>query len=322
MGDTISSGGQSQIANQLGGYGNIAMQGQMQTAMNQQGQDFNKELMGIQHGNQMDLNRWGAKNQMDLWNKTGAEAQVKKLKEAGLNPALMYKQGAPSGTTGSQTGGGAGSGKFSHAPMMDISGLMEAQSRIKLNNETARKQGEEADAISGYKKDNMEMGTEGQRLENVNKEIVNANTSEMMKAEIDNYWSVILNRDVDTETAEKSQEAVIQKAYNDNLQVIGQNKKIAQEIKNLKSQKNLTDRQFKAIEAELYIKAEQLSINKQNADTAALTLLVNKEMKSRGLDITETKMWVDAVVGTLGNVIKALPTTSTVTKTLQTGAKK
>lgn len=37
--------------------------------------------------------------QMDLWNKTGYVGQMKQLKEAGLNPALIYAKGGAGGTT-------------------------------------------------------------------------------------------------------------------------------------------------------------------------------------------------------------------------------
>jgi hypothetical protein len=41
--------------------------------------------------------------QMDLWNKTGYAAQVGQLKEAGLNPALMYAKGGAGGSTQAAT---------------------------------------------------------------------------------------------------------------------------------------------------------------------------------------------------------------------------
>ncbi len=98
-----------------------------------------KELMGIQLKNQQELNEQGQKLQMKTWNDTGYGAQMDMMKEAGLNPGLMYGMSGGGGqTTGSQGGGSAQSGN-SHAPM-DIgasvqAGLMMAQAK-KLNAET------------------------------------------------------------------------------------------------------------------------------------------------------------------------------------------
>ncbi len=98
-----------------------------------------KELMGIQFENQQELNKQGQKLQMQTWKDTGYGAQMDMMKEAGLNPGLMYGMSGGGGqSTGSQSGGSAQSGN-SHAPM-DIgasvqAGLMMAQAK-KLNAET------------------------------------------------------------------------------------------------------------------------------------------------------------------------------------------
>ena len=42
---------------------------------------------------------------MDMWNFTNYENQVKHLKAAGLNPALMYAKGGVGGQTGSANAG-------------------------------------------------------------------------------------------------------------------------------------------------------------------------------------------------------------------------
>lgn len=91
----------------------------------------NKELMGIQFADQQALNKQGQELQMKTWKDTGYGAQMQMMKDAGLNPGLMYGMSGGGGqTTGSQ-GGGSASGNSSHAPM-DIgasvqAGLMGAQ---------------------------------------------------------------------------------------------------------------------------------------------------------------------------------------------------
>jgi len=61
-----------------------------------------------------EYNKWNA---LDIWEKTGYEAQVKQMENAGLNPGLLYSKGGGGGTTqgaqagnvtGQQTEGGKG----------------------------------------------------------------------------------------------------------------------------------------------------------------------------------------------------------------------
>ena len=85
----------------------------------------NKELMGMQFANQQALNKQGQELQMKTWRDTGYSAQMQMMKEAGLNPGLMYGMSGGGGqTTGSQ-GGGSASGNSSHAPM-DIGAVIQA----------------------------------------------------------------------------------------------------------------------------------------------------------------------------------------------------
>jgi len=99
-----------------------------------------REMMGLQYGNQRKLNQQGHRMQMDMWNKTNYGAQVDHMKEAGLNPALMYGSAGQGGQTGSQGGGSAGSGAAPKAPVMDMSNmLMDAQMR-NINKDTEVKE--------------------------------------------------------------------------------------------------------------------------------------------------------------------------------------
>jgi hypothetical protein len=69
-----------------------------------------RNLANQQYGNQRMLNKQGHDLQMDMWNKTNYGAQVGHMKDAGLNPALMYGSAGQGGTTGSQGGGSASKG--------------------------------------------------------------------------------------------------------------------------------------------------------------------------------------------------------------------
>ena len=112
--------------------------------------DKNKKLMDIQFRNQMALDKYGQELQLDMWNKTGYPAQVAMLKEAGLNPALLYSKGGTPGTTGSQGGGNAAMGTASQGQphkYVDLGqSLMEA-AQITLMKAQAKKTEAEANVI-------------------------------------------------------------------------------------------------------------------------------------------------------------------------------
>jgi len=86
-----------------------------------------KELMGIQLQNQQQLNKQGQEMQLDTWKKTNYSAQMQEMKQAGLNPALMYgMSGGGGATTGSQGGGSAQSGSAPTPQPMDIGMMIQA----------------------------------------------------------------------------------------------------------------------------------------------------------------------------------------------------
>ncbi len=122
-----------------------------QSARGKKAHKRSKELMGIQMDNQMKLNDQGSQLQLQQWKDTNVGAQMKMIKEAGLNPALMYgKGGAGGATTGSQSGGSASAGQ-SHAPM-DIGAITQAAlaaSQMAVNKSQANKNDAEASSISG-----------------------------------------------------------------------------------------------------------------------------------------------------------------------------
>lgn len=119
-----------------------------------------------QQQRQMELNQQGHDLQMDMWNKTNYGAQIGHMKQAGLNPALMYGMGGGGGaTTGSQGGGSAAKGIGQK--QMGIEGLMAA-SQVGLNDSLGKKaieEGELAKARAGeLRGDTTEQNT---RIENI-----------------------------------------------------------------------------------------------------------------------------------------------------------
>jgi hypothetical protein len=111
--NSIWSGVGTQALGMLGGIGQANRQYHRQ-----------KRLMGFQQQNQMALNQQGHDLQMDMWNKTNYGAQVKHMRDAGLNPALMYGSAGQGGSTGSQGGGSAAGGNAQAERVMDLSNAL------------------------------------------------------------------------------------------------------------------------------------------------------------------------------------------------------
>ena len=92
----------------------------------------------MQYQNQRNLNKQGHRLQMDMWNKTNYGAQVEHLKDAGLNPALMYGSAGQGGTTGSQGGGNATKAQAPKAPVMDMSNMLMDKQGALLDAQTRK----------------------------------------------------------------------------------------------------------------------------------------------------------------------------------------
>jgi hypothetical protein len=295
-----------------------------QEHQNQQRHNREKELMAIQLQNQRQLNSEQASAQMNMWNKTSYDAQVRKMKEAGLNPALMYAKGGQGGTTGSIQGGSASKGSAGHAPFMDMSvlkygkemELLEAQA--KKAEADARQSDANANAISGYKKEesqsitNLNMSKRDYvELQKTEQSIINANKEDEILSRNQYYWGQVEKNALEVDMTTEMRESIVKKAYNDNINVIRQNAKISQEIQNLKSDKKLTDRRFNEIEAKLYIEAQRLIQTDKQIKIDAIKTLINKELTEKGIDAQNLRTWVNATAQTIGNVMKLLPTSST-----------
>lgn len=125
---SIGTGAANQVTGGLIGQIFAGANDRRQIRQQQKLQDIaikgNKELADYQQG-----------LSMDMWNKTNYEAQVQHLKNAGLNPALLYGQSGGGGTT-ANTGGGmaiGGGGQAANSAQTEAnqinSGLAIAQTQ-------------------------------------------------------------------------------------------------------------------------------------------------------------------------------------------------
>lgn len=103
-----SAGGN--LMNQIGyGLGNLT--GYNKSVADDQ-LEQERALSGIQLAANKEQMKYNHDLQYEMWNKTSPAEQLKKIKEAGLNPALMYSSGGGGvGGASMGSGGGGGAGK-------------------------------------------------------------------------------------------------------------------------------------------------------------------------------------------------------------------
>jgi hypothetical protein len=211
-----------------------------------------KRLMGLQNEYQRGLNQQGHDLQMDMWNKTNYGAQLQHMKDAGLNPGLMYGMGGGGGTTtGSQGGGSQSMGGVEQQKNMGIEGAM-AIAQMELVN--AQKKNVEADTQNKIDQ-NPNIGKQGENLDaNTNKQFAELQ-SQLIQNSIDLGTAVSRIEGIIAEEGTK----VIENNIKDQTQkdiVLRANedvKKITSEITKNNAQEKLSkvEARIKSVEAEM-----------------------------------------------------------------------
>lgn len=173
MGDPATSAVISAGANVAQGV--IGMIGQR--AREERSLKNTKDLMGIQHQNQMSLNKQGKDLAYQQWLDTNYGAQREQMEKAGLNVGLMYGMGGGAGgTTSAGSGGSAAMGSApqpQQMPTMDIGSAMLMKSQIDLMQAQAKKTNVEADKLAGADTANVQANTALTNMNTANATIEN-----------------------------------------------------------------------------------------------------------------------------------------------------
>ena len=209
-----------------------------ETAMGNKTERKNAER---QYGNQRKLNQQGHDLQMDMWNKTNYGAQLAHMKDAGLNPALMYGMGGGGGaTTGSQGGGSAS--KANAQKQMGIEGAMAGAQAALLEAQTKNVNADTANKVS----ENPNINKQGENI--------TADTNVKVQNIAESIERIKLIR---KNAALKNEEI----------------NKVRQEVKTLvstellnKAKGSLTDEQAASVKEMVEVAWAQIGISQQNAD--------------------------------------------------------
>lgn len=217
-------GGAAQAVGNIFGHSNT----------DQQQYDQQVKLQGLQLQGAKEMADVNKNNQMEIWNKTNYGAQMDKMKEAGINPALMYGQAGAGGTTGGSTTGamptGATASDSSSRDQQKISmGLMLAQT-ANLAANTA-KTTEEAKKIAGADTANTEAQTGLTQQQTKYSEILTKYQNESIEYQLDKIaqeanialgqaQSAGVKGNVDQATAVEQIQKVKQEAANTAIQAV------------------------------------------------------------------------------------------------------
>jgi hypothetical protein len=302
-----------------------------QSHMAKKGHERTQELMGIQHQNQQHLNQQGHDLQYEMWKKTNYPAQMEMLKKAGLNPALLYGQGGAGGsTTGSQGGGSAASGSYSHAPFMDMGSMSDmmraiADAKLKekqgenLDSETEMNRGVKTDLmkteIEKAKKetDNVESRTALIELEQVEQRIINANKQDEIRTAIEQGTALIKKLKADASISENTLDLIVEKMTYENLEAAYRIDKVKYEGEKLQEETRFISEQISMMYHRYnldYAKATaDVNIRNRANQLKNAELNLKDQMQDLTLHIEKLKLdqrTKELIVNNIGGILRSL----------------
>lgn len=237
-----------------------------------------KKLTELQVKANKDLGQYNLGLQKEMWNYTGYKNQVKQLKQAGLNPGLLYGKGGGGGQTaniaqGNATGGTAAQQSGEIASMTGLA--LQMQSQIELQKAqaealkaTANKDNAQAAKISG-----VDTTETLQNIEQIKANITNTNA----KTALTNIETGI--KSIEKTIQEVSQwdqikqiDLIAQKIQHE-VHIIENNSEISEETKDTAITNAKIELINKIIEGNL--KKAQINVANQNVQTQ-ITQLAQK----------------------------------------------
>lgn len=239
-----------------------------------------EKLQNLQIRGQKEMMDYGMQQQYDMWQKTNYKPQLDEMKEAGINPALMYGMGGGGGTTtGSPSGNvtGADAPKGSGREVEEMAGMgMQMAQQMKL----LEAQKENIDADTANKKmDTLDKaeGKTGKEYDNIIKDLLvnrdkNGNLIESPEQDKDRVAFKQSVQELEKTTAEtlyrvdenKRQELMNSQALN----------KIREEIELMKKQGKTQEEMANNLNKEGQIKQMEIEWSKMGLTRESLTKFI------------------------------------------------
>lgn len=256
----------------------------LQSFNNRQQINMNKEMLQYQIAANKEMSDYTQNLQKDMWDYTNFGNQVKHLKEAGLNPALLYGKGGGGGATVGN-GGSQVSASSMQRGTEGMAGLgmglqlATQKAQIELLLAEARRANAEAGNQEGGIKRNLDATYDNiiastaniQARTEVEKTVKELNSLEM-KIKGDTVEDIISSIKLNNQQAMQQLESLARNNYineqtkQDMISIFHSNAiKAGVEIELAKSNVKLTDEQRKAIPIQLAQGWRKLSIEQQNA---------------------------------------------------------
>jgi hypothetical protein len=244
----------------------------LKNTQRKQNQQDQKDLMNLQQENQMGLNRQMQQIEMENWENTNYDAQRKQMEKAGLNPGLMYGgSGGGSMIMDSGSGGSAAGGQAQRQDL-DTTALGMQLAQITANTEVLKAQARNLNADADVKEgknpsgaaniENTIANTELTKLKTANEKI----TNEIANKTID---EVIAGVKANNDKAQSEARSALVKANVDENTKKATEEKINAESINTILQGAVMKMGMKVDEATINKMAEDIAINKFNANTNA-----------------------------------------------------
>lgn len=282
----------------------------------------NRNLMGLQNEYQRGLNEQGHELQMDMWNKTNYGAQVGHMKDAGLNPALMYGGAGQGGQSGSQGGGSASMGSSSQGKQMGMENMLVG-AQINSLNAKAKSDNANADATSGYQGDEsrsrrdlnitlsnnnmatldlIKANTKFKGVETDIKEIEKSMTLEQLTENIAKTRAEWMKLNTDKDLTLANMNNIVRLTAAQSWKTINENRLIDSKV-------DLTNEQVNKVAAEIDVMFGNLNVNVGRlSNEEAKTMLIKKQQQ---LEVVLTGMKIDdnqkrAIVQSMTQILTSL----------------
>lgn len=277
------------------------------------------EYMGLQAKYNKEQAKYSTELSKEMWDYTNYENQVKHLKAAGLNPALLY--GSGSGAGGSASGGGTAAGVGLPSSTGVGMGLQAKQIDLqqRLQEAEISKTLAEAAKISGVDTEEAKSRTAVNKAEEAFKKIQSAladATTQMTKKQIDEINEKIKKYQaetdsilIDNEIKRETKEAVVNSAAQNYINLVydGVNKYM---------QGQLTEKQIDYINEQIKWYGYEVTTDRIAADAAKaqakntadrITEEVkkwNRELDQKDIEIIQ--QWVEMGINGLNNLLEQI----------------